>query len=393
MLLSFGTRPEAIKLAPVIRELKRHPKSFRVFTVVTAQHRHMLDQVLSAFGIKPDFDLDIMRAGQSLGDVTSRTLSGIEGLIGEFRPDVVLVQGDTTTAFASALAAFHHRVPVGHVEAGLRTSDKYAPYPEEMNRRLITSLADIHFAPTKTAQRNLLREGVPRRSVHVTGNTVIDALLLARDIARKTGTVPDCGLLPAVRRLSPAFPNDCATMSSRLESRTKKPKPKILLVTAHRRESFGPGFRRICRALASIVKRNPDVEVVYPVHLNPNVRGPVRAHLAGLERVHLIEPLEYLPFVHLMKRAYLILTDSGGIQEEAPALGKPVLVLRDKTERPEAVEAGTAVLVGTDPKRVVAEVERLLRSGQAYRRMAKARNPFGDGRASQRIARILRRAT
>jgi UDP-N-acetylglucosamine 2-epimerase (non-hydrolysing) len=280
------------------------------------------------------------------------------------RPSMVMVQGDTTSALAAALAAFYERIPVGHVEAGLRTNDKYSPYPEEMNRRLVSSLADLHFAPTRAAKENLLGEGVPRGRVHVTGNTVVDAL----KAMRRSKVV---WRVPVLDRIAP--------------------EQRVILVTAHRRESFGPGFERICRALRMIVERNPDVAVVYPVHLNPNVRNPVRAILGRTPRVHLIEPLEYLPFVRLMERAYLILTDSGGIQEEAPALGKPVLVMRDKTERPEAVAAGTARLVGTNTEVIVAATEGLLHSAVAYRKMARARNPFGDGRASGRIAAALRR--
>jgi UDP-N-acetylglucosamine 2-epimerase (non-hydrolysing) len=362
----FGTRPEAIKLAPVVHELARHPRTFDVKVVVTAQHRSMLDQVLEIFDIKPDVDLDIMRPGQSLTDVSIHALSGIERVLVELRPDVVLVQGDTTTAFVGALAAYYQRIAVGHVEAGLRTKDKFAPYPEEMNRRLVGSLTDIHFAPTRRASENLRSEGVPAKAIHVTGNTVIDALLWALASPKKWH-------IPLLDRLD--------------DSR------RIVLVTAHRRESFGPGFKRICRALAAVAHRNADVEVVYPVHLNPNVRTPVNAILGGRARIHLIEPLEYLPFAHLMERSYLILSDSGGIQEEAPALGKPVLVLRDKTERPEAIEAGTARLVGTDVEKIISLTERLLRSPAAYRRMAHAANPFGDGRASRRIARVLSRLT
>lgn len=358
----FGTRPEAIKLAPVIHELRRQREVFDVQVAVTAQHRSMLDQVLSIFDIRPDFDLDIMRPGQTLTDVTVRALTGIEKVLAELRPDIVLVQGDTTTAFVGALAAYYQRVAVGHVEAGLRTSDKFSPYPEEMNRRLAGCMADVHFAPTPRARENLRREGVAAGSIHVTGNTVIDALLWVLGSSKPWD-------VPLLSRLNPSR--------------------RIILVTAHRRESFGPGFERICRALAAIARRNPDVDVVYPVHLNPNVRKPVNAILGRVERVHLIEPLEYLPFAHLMERSYLILSDSGGIQEEAPALGKPVLVLRDKTERPEAIEAGTARLVGTDVERIVSQAERLLSSPAAYRRMAHAENPFGDGRASQRIVRVL----
>ena len=364
VMFCFGTRPEAIKLASVIRELAGSPREFQPVVLVTAQHRHMLDQVLRAFEIRPDHDLDLMRPGQSLADVTVGVLRGVERVLRRVRPDMVMVQGDTTSALAAALAAFYQQIPVGHVEAGLRTRDKYSPYPEEMNRRLVSSLADLHFAPTRTARENLLREGVPRGRIHVTGNTVVDALKAMRR-SRVAWYVPVLDKIAQEQR--------------------------VILVTAHRRESFGPGFERICRALRTLAERNPDVEVVYPVHLNPNVRKPVRRILGGVSRVHLIKPLDYLPFVRLMERSYLILTDSGGIQEEAPALGKPVLVMRDVTERPEAVEAGTAKLVGTDPNVIVSATERLLCVGAAYRKMARARNPFGDGRASARIAGALQR--
>ncbi|MFO7675233.1 MAG: UDP-N-acetylglucosamine 2-epimerase (non-hydrolyzing) [bacterium] len=365
VLLAFGTRPEAIKLAPVIKELERQADRFRPVVLVTAQHRGMLDQVLDVFDIRPDHDLDVMKPGQTLADVTVRVLAGVEAVLVKERPDIVLVQGDTTSAFVSALAAYYQRIAVGHVEAGLRTADKYSPYPEEMNRRLVGGLADVHFAPTPRARDNLLRENVPARSIRVTGNTVIDALLMTLR-SPKPWSVPVLDRIPDGQR--------------------------VVLVTAHRRESFGPGFERICRALARLVERNPDVEVVYPVHLNPNVRGPVMRLLGRRARVHLIEPVEYLPFAHLMERAYIILTDSGGIQEEAPAIGKPVLVMRDKTERPEAVAAGTARLVGTDVDRIVGEAERLLNSPRAHARMARAANPFGDGRAARRVVVTLGQA-
>jgi len=364
VLFCFGTRPEAIKLAPVIKELERFPRSFAVRVLVTAQHRRMLDQVLAVFDIRPDFDLDLMRPNQSLAGLTANTLAGIGHVLRVEGGDIVVVQGDTTSALASALAAYYLRVPVAHVEAGLRTHDKYVPFPEEMNRRLIAALADLHFAPTRRARENLVREGVPPGRIRVTGNTVVDALLMAVK-SRRQWRVPVLGRINAGQR--------------------------VILVTGHRRESFGSGFRRICRALAALVRRNPDVEVVYPVHLNPNVRMPVRQVLSGLERIHLIEPLGYLPFVRLMQRAHLILTDSGGIQEEAPTLGKPVLVMRDQTERPEGVRAGTARLVGTSVERIVRETERLLRSPRAYARMAQAANPYGDGRAAARIRRVLAR--
>jgi len=363
-MFCLGTRPEAIKLSPVIRELSRRPSEFQPLVLVTAQHRQMLDQVLSAFDIRPDYDLDLMRPGQSLADLTVGVLRGVERVLRRVRPDIVMVQGDTTSALGATLAAFYQRIPVGHVEAGLRTRDKYSPYPEEMNRRLVGSLADRHFAPTQTARENLLREGVPRGHIRVTGNTVVDALKTIRRSKLAWH-------VPVLDKIAPG--------------------QRVILVTAHRRESFGPAFESICHALRLIVERNPDVEIVYPVHLNPNVRKPVRAILAGVPRVRLIEPLEYLPFVRLMERSYVILTDSGGIQEEAPALGRPVLVMRDVTERPEAIEAGTAKLVGTEPRAIVSATERLLRFGAVYRKMTRARNPFGDGRASARIAAVLRR--
>lgn len=351
-------------MAPVIHELVRHPKEFEPVVLVTAQHRRMLDQVLRVFDIKPDYDLNLMKPGQSLSDVTAGVLHGVERVLRRVRPDMVIVQGDTTSAFVAALAAFYQQVSVGHVEAGLRTGDKYSPYPEEMNRRLVGGIADIHFAPTLGARQNLISEGVPRGRIHVTGNTVVDAL---KTIRRRR----DEWRVPVL--------DDIAL------------RQRVILVTAHRRESFGPGFERICRALKTLVAGNPDIDIVYPVHLNPNVSKPVRALLRGLPRMHLIEPLEYLPFVRLLERSYLILTDSGGIQEEAPALGKPVLVMRDATERPEAVEAGTAKLVGTDTETIVLAAERLLRSSSAYSKMSRARNPFGDGRASARIVRVLSR--
>jgi len=364
VMFCFGTRPEAIKLAPVIQELTRHSRELEPVVLVTGQHRHMLDQVLRVFNIKPDYDLDLMKPCQSLADVTAKVLLGVELLLRRVRPDIVIVQGDTTSAFAAALAAFYQQVPVGHVEAGLRTGNTDSPFPEEMNRRLISGIADLHFAPTQAAKRNLLAEGVTRSRIHVTGNTVVDALKATRV------SKAECSL-PVLDDIAP--------------------RQRVVLVTAHRRESFGKGFEHICRALRALVARNADIDIVYPVHLNPSVRKPVRSILGGVARVHLIEPLEYLPFVRLMERSYLILTDSGGIQEEAPALGKPVLVMRDVTERPEAVEAGTAKLVGTDPEAILSWAEKLLHSGSAYRKMACAHNPFGDGRASARIAAALRR--
>jgi len=362
-LLIFGTRPEAIKLAPVIRELKRRP-AFRVRTCVTAQHRQLLDQVLDVFGLRPDHDLNIMTQGQSLFNVTARTLERLDPVLRRERPDIVLVQGDTTTALAAALAAFYHRVPVAHVEAGLRTYDLDQPYPEELNRRLIAPIARFNFPPTRAAARNLLAERIPASSIFVTGNTVIDALL---DIARNPQSAP------------------CTLHSALCPS----PQSKLILVTAHRRENFGTPLVHICQALLRITRRLPEVEIAYPVHPNPNVRRVARRYLASRPRIHLLPPLEYLPFVRLLRQSHLVLSDSGGIQEEAPAFGKPVLVLRSCTERPEALQAGTALLVGTSTERIVAETTRLIRSRLAYGRMARARNPFGDGHAARRIADYL----
>lgn len=360
VLVIMGTRPEAIKMAPVIRELRRRDNVFeRVALCLTAQHREMLDQVIRVFDLKVDYDLDLMSPGQSIFDVTSKVLLGLRPVFEAERPDVVLVHGDTTTSFAAALAAYYARIPVGHVEAGLRTYDKYRPFPEEMNRRLADALCDYHYAPTPGARENLLREGISKENVLVTGNTVIDALFYA--VAQ-----PYEFDVPLLARAG-------------LERR-------LVLVTAHRRESFGAPFNDMCRAIADIAAANPDVEVIYPVHPNPNVRAVASKWLEGRERVHLIEPLDYLPFVHLLKKAHIVLTDSGGIQEEAPSLGKPVLVMREVTERPEAVVAGTARLAGTSHDVIVNEVQRLLDDPAAYVAMANCVNPYGDGKAAGRIA-------
>ena len=365
-MVVFGTRPEAIKMAPVVSALKATP-GVETLVCVTAQHRQMLDQVLELFGLVPDDDLDVMAPGQSLPDLFTRILTGMSGVLAARRPDLVLVHGDTSTTLATALAAFYARIPVGHVEAGLRTGDLQAPWPEEANRRLTAPLSALHFAPTARSRDNLLAEGLPAAQVHVTGNTVIDALLSV--VARIDA--------------DPALASSLAARFPFLD-----PSRKLVLVTGHRRENFGEGFEQMCRAIADLAARG-DTQVVYPVHLNPNVQEPVKRILGGVAGVHLVEPLDYLPFVYLMSRAHLLLTDSGGIQEEAPSLGKPVLVMRDTTERPEAVEAGTVRLVGTDRARIVAEANRLLDDAAAHAAMARAHNPYGDGRAAARIAAII----
>ncbi len=365
VLFVFGTRPEAIKLCPLVNQLRRTAERFETRVCVTAQHRSMLDQVLETFRVAPDRDLNIMAAGQSLAALTARAVAALEPVVAEERPDVVIVQGDTTTTFSAALAAFYARVRVAHVEAGLRTADKYQPFPEEINRVLTSHLADLHFAATEEAAANLRAEGVRTDSIFVTGNTVIDAVLEIRE-GLEQGRLAR-GQWPFL-----------------------DPARKLILVTAHRRESFGEGFERICRALGELAAR-PDVEIVYPVHLNPNVQQVVRRHLDARPRIHLLEPLEYVPFVDLMTRAHLILSDSGGVQEEAPSLGKPVLVMREKTERPEAVRAGTVRLVGSDVATIVSEASALLDDPEHYRQMSRRHNPYGDGRACERIAEILAR--
>lgn len=363
----FGTRPEAIKMAPLALALEADGR-FDAHVCVTGQHREMLDQVLDLFRLQPRFDLDVMKPGQDLSDITTAILDGMRRVFARFRPDVVLVHGDTATTFATTLAAYYHQIPVAHVEAGLRTGNLYSPWPEEANRKLTGALAALHFAPTESARRNLLREGVVAESVYVTGNTVIDALL---DVAHR---------LETEKALKARFQEEFAWLD---------PGSKLILVTGHRRESFGGGFERICEALAHIAKDYQEAQIVYPVHLNPNVREPVTRLLADIPNVHLIEPLDYLPFVYLMTRSHLILTDSGGVQEEAPALGKPVLVMRETTERPEAIEAGTVKLVGTDVAAIVGGVGTLLRDADAYRCMSLAHNPYGDGKACRRIVDVL----
>ncbi len=363
-LFVFGTRPEAIKLAPVVRQLLQDPGNFETRIAVTAQHRDLLDQVLQAFAIRTDFDLDVMRPRQSLFQSTSRIIAALEDIFAGERPDCVVVQGDTTTAFCGALAGFYCGVPVAHVEAGLRTGDHRQPFPEEMNRILVARLSALHFAPTEAAAENLLREGVDPARISVTGNTAIDAVFEVRD-ALNAG------------RLQPQAPPEL------------DPRKKLVLVTAHRRESFGEGFDRICRALRVLSGRS-DIEIVYPVHPNPHVQESVQRHLSGTANIHLVPPLDYVSFVALMCRARVLLTDSGGIQEEGPSLGKPVLVMREKTERPEAVAAGTARLVGTDENRIVSETSLLLDDEAEYARRSQVHNSFGDGHASQRIREAIR---
>lgn len=359
----FGTRPEAIKMAPIVLELQKHPDTIVPVVAVTAQHREMLDQVLNLFHIKPDHDLNIMAAGQTLFDITTRAMMGLDKVLTEEKPDIVLVHGDTTTTFAGALAAYYHQTAVGHVEAGLRTHNKYSPFPEEMNRRLTGCIADLNFAPTSTSEANLLAENVPPESIFVTGNTVIDALhhTVRDDFDFQENSLKDVD-----------FANK-----------------RIILVTTHRRENLGEPMCHVYKALKQLTEEFDDVEVVFPVHKNPKVREVVNEELGGLAKVHLIDPLDYEPFANLMHRAYLILTDSGGVQEEAPALGKPVLVLRDTTERPEAVDAGTVKLIGTDRERVYEEAKKLLTDKAEYSRMAESVNPYGDGKAAARIIQAI----
>jgi len=363
VLSVFGTRPEAIKMAPVV-ELLKHDTRFASNVCVTGQHRQMLDQVLELFDIQPDYDLNIMKAGQDLIDVTSSILLGLRDVLQKFKPDYVLVHGDTATTLSTTLAAYFQQVKVGHVEAGLRTNNIYSPWPEEGNRKVTGCLANLHFAPTSTSEKNLLKENVPADTIVVTGNTVIDALFMVRD------------KLNSKQTLRASFEQQFGFLN---EQR------RMVLITGHRRESFGGGFERICEAISDLADKFSDVDFVYPVHLNPNVREPVNRFLSGRSNIVLIEPQDYLPFVYLMNRAYVILTDSGGIQEEAPSLGKPVLVMRDTTERPEAVDAGTVKLVGTNVDRIVNEISILLTDEQAYLDMSVAHNPYGDGMASQRI--------
>lgn len=368
ILLVFGTRPEAIKMAPLALKLQHYSQDFETKVCVTGQHRQMLDQVLELFSLKPDFDLNLMKPGQTLSDVTSGVLKGLEQVFEQWLPDVILVHGDTATTFAASLAAYYHKIKVGHVEAGLRTGDLYSPWPEEANRQLTGVLANYHFAPTQSSYDNLIKENANPVTIVVTGNTVIDALLQVKQKVEQDQTL--------IEQFQQQF------------SFIEKEK-KLILVTGHRRENFGQGFLNICQALANLAKKYPDIQIVYPVHLNPNVQQPVNALLADIDNVYLIAPQDYLPFVYLMNRSYLILTDSGGIQEEAPSLGKPVLVMRDTTERPEAVQAGTVRLVGTEISTIEQSVAELLENPDVYAEMAAAHNPYGDGTACQQIIQFL----
>lgn len=369
VLLVFGTRPEAIKMAPLAIKLKALEKNFETKVCVTGQHREMLDQVLDLFELQPDFDLNLMRPGQTLADVTSGVLEGLNSVFGNWLPDIVIVHGDTATTFAASLAAYYHKVKVAHVEAGLRTGNIYSPWPEEANRRLTGVLATYHFAPTQNSFNNLIKENIDHNSIVITGNTVIDALLTVRDKILNDNEL--------VKTFKSKFNMLDATK-------------KLILVTGHRRENFGQGFKNICSALIDIAKQYPQIQIVYPVHLNPNVQQPVNELLSGIDNIKLIEPQDYLPFVYLMNKSYLILTDSGGIQEEAPSLGKPVLVMRNTTERPEAVEAGTVKLVGTNPEIIRNSVIELLEDSELYNKMKKAHNPYGDGTACDQIINFLK---
>lgn len=377
MMLVFGTRPEAIKMSPLVKEFQKYPEKFETIVCVTGQHREMLDQVLRIFDIQPDYDLNIMKQGQDLYDVTARVLTGMRDVLKETRPDIVLVHGDTTTSTAAALAAFYQQIPVGHIEAGLRTHNIYSPWPEEVNRQITGRIATYHFAPTSLSKDNLLQEGISGEQIIVTGNTVIDALYMVVEKIKNDGIL-SCELEKVLK----ASGYDISRLS---DGR------KLVLITGHRRENFGDGFISMCKAIKSLSKKYPEVDFVYPMHLNPNVRKPIHEVFGESQRANLffIEPLEYLSFVYLMEKSAIVLTDSGGIQEEAPGLGKPVLVMRDTTERPEALEAGTVKLVGTDYDKIVNEVSGLLDSQEYYEKMSKAINPYGDGKACSRIVKAL----
>lgn len=375
ILIVFGTRPEAIKMAPLVKTFQNHPESFETKVCVTAQHREMLDQVLSLFEITPEYDLNIMKPGQDLYDITANVLLGMKSVLHDYKPDVVFVHGDTTTTFAAALAAFYQQIKIAHIEAGLRTGNIYSPWPEEANRQLTTQIAAYHFAPTATSKANLLKENVNESQISVTGNTVIDALFLALEKIQNNPSLEK----EIIAKLTSLYPFN--------------PTRKILLVTGHRRENHGQGFINICAAFKTLAEKNSHVDIVYPVHMNPNVQKPVKEILGDIPNVYLIEPLQYETFLYLMDKSYFIITDSGGVQEEAPSLGKPVLVMRDTTERPEALEAGTVKLVGTDTAKIITEAQLLLDSDQAYTTMSKAHNPYGDGKACERVINFLLKDT
>lgn len=376
ILIVFGTRPEAIKMAPLVKAFQSYPETFETKVCVTAQHREMLDQVLELFEIVPDYDLDIMKPGQDLYDVTSNVLLGMKSVLSEFKPDLVLVHGDTTTTSAASLATFYQQIKVGHVEAGLRTGDIYSPWPEEANRQITGILANYHFAPTETSRENLLRENKEGKNIVVTGNTVIDALFLALEKIKSNRELEG--------QIVSAIESSIDDPGFKLNS------SKFILVTGHRRENHGQGFINICTALKEIALENPDIAIVYPVHLNPNVQKPVKELLSGIDNVHLIEPMQYEQFIYMMDKSYFIITDSGGVQEEAPSLGKPVLVMRDTTERPEALEAGTVKLVGTDSELIRSEAQKLIDDQEAYSGMSQASNPYGDGHACEKIVEFIK---
>ncbi len=372
ILLVFGTRPEAIKMAPLVKAFQKDTEHFETRVCVTAQHRQMLDQVLEVFGITPEYDLNIMAPNQDLYDITAKVLMGLREVLKDFRPDTVLVHGDTTTSMAASLAAFYMQIPVGHVEAGLRTYNMLSPWPEEMNRQVTDRICTYYFAPTEQSKKNLLQENIDEKKIFITGNTVIDTLLMAVDIISSTSGMEE--------KIAKEFQEKGYTVGNR----------EYILVTGHRRENFGEGFLHICKAIKELAALHPDMDIVYPVHLNPNVQKPVYELLSGVDNVYLISPLDYLPFIYAMQHSTLLLTDSGGVQEEAPSLGKPVLVMRDTTERPEAVEAGTVKLVGTDAEAIVSNVTALLQDKEMYKRMSETHNPYGDGQACERIMAALR---
>ena len=372
ILLVFGTRPEAIKMAPLVKAFQKDTEHFETRVCVTAQHRQMLDQVLEVFGITPEYDLNIMAPNLDLYDITAQVLMGLREGLKDFRPDTVLVHGDTTTSMAASLAAFYMQIPVGHVEAGLRTYNMLSPWPEEMNRQVTDRICTYYFAPTEQSKKNLLQENIDEKKIFITGNTVIDALLMAVDIISSTSGMEE--------KIAKEFQEKGYTVGNR----------EYILVTGHRRENFGEGFLHICKAIKELAALHPDMDIVYPVHLNPNVQKPVYELLSGVDNVYLISPLDYLPFIYAMQHSTLLLTDSGGVQEEAPSLGKPVLVMRDTTERPEAVEAGTVKLVGTDAEAIVSNVTALLQDKEMYKRMSETHNPYGDGQACERIMAALR---